>query len=172
MATAQTHSAPGTLETHSANQATSVALTSEAVADARGAVAGTTAKDKPRGWRITGTGVASCSFESDHHYAQQGVSSALLQSSNSDVGQWCAILQSSASGQYKGRRIQFSAYLSTQNSPVGAALWFRADDTQKAVPVTGRPISPQNAVINSHLDVAALRPVPENLGFEETFSID
>jgi hypothetical protein len=183
--------------------------------------------DKPRGWSMTGAGVANCTFQSDHGYAQSGVASALLQSSNSSFAQWCATIQASASGRYKGTRLQFSAYLSTQNSAGGAFLWFRADDAQgltvafenqrlqplagnspwtfevividvpetaqaifygavlraggllwmdsaefnvvdKTVPLTSRPITAQEAVVNPHLNLAALRATPENLDFEES----
>lgn len=225
-ALAPTDSAPRLVETRSssANQAFS---TKETAADTHTAAAPNGAKDRPRGWRITGTDVTNCTLESDLSYAQSGAASALLRSSNSAATQWCAIIQSSAPGRYQGTRLQFSAYLSTQNSAGGGSLWFRADDAQgltvafetqllrpvggnspwtfevividvpetaraifygavfrngglmwmdsaefnvvdKTVPLTNRPITAQEAVVNPHLDIAALRSVPENLDFEQT----
>jgi hypothetical protein len=57
----------------------------------------------------------------------------------------------------------------------GGSLWMDSAEfnvVDKTVPVTGRPISAQNALVNPHLDVAALRPAPENLDFEESVPID
>jgi hypothetical protein len=225
-ALARTDSAPRLVETRSssAHQAISGIETS---ADVHAAADPNSAKDRPRGWRITGRDATNCTLESDHSYAQSGAASALLRSSNSGPAQWCAIIQSSAPGRYQGTRLQFSAYLSTQASAGGGSLWFRADDAQgltvafetqvlrplggnspwtfevividvpetaraifygaafrngglmwmdsaefnvvdKTVPLTSRPITAQEAVVNPHLDLAALRAAPENLDFEQT----
>lgn len=194
-APAESGSPSATRPSAAANQATRASSRAENTANSRDTIDLQAAKDKPR--------------------------------ANTAPTQWCATIQSSAAGSYKGTRLQFSAYLSSQSALGGGALWLRADDAKgltaafenqllypltgnspwtfevividvpetaralfygavfrnggsfwmdsaefnvvdKAVPLTGRPVTAPGAAVNTHLDLTALRAAPVNLDFEQT----
>ena len=53
----------------------------------------------------------------------------------------------------------------------GGSFWMDSAEfnvVDKAVPLTGRPVTAPGAAVNTHLDLTALRAAPENLDFEQT----
>jgi hypothetical protein len=53
----------------------------------------------------------------------------------------------------------------------GGSFWMDSAEfnvVDKAVPLTGRPVTAPGAAVNTHLDLTALRAAPVNLGFEQT----
>jgi hypothetical protein len=90
-------------------------------------------RERPRAWALNpATKAYGCTLETDHSYVKSGASSAVLRLSSTQATAFCGMIQGAAAGPFRGKRVEFSAYLSTQNVAI-AALWFRADDAQGKV---------------------------------------
>lgn len=91
------------------------------------------ARARPIHWHLS-TQDSDLVWGSDHQVAWRGAASALVRNSMSPSAIGSSMLwQGSRAGAFAGHRVEFSAYLRTQDLRGGAALWLRADDAEGRV---------------------------------------
>jgi hypothetical protein len=135
-------SVPGTMARSSTTQESPSTVTvsseSESNIEANTATSGSPTsgkpRERPRAWHLNNQAAkeSGCQLETDHDYVKSGASSAVLRLTNAQPTVVCGMGQTAAAGNFRGKRVEFSAYLATQNVAI-AALWFRADDVQGRV---------------------------------------
>jgi hypothetical protein len=90
-------------------------------------------RERPRAWHVNPPSEEyGCQLETDHTYVKSGASSAVLRLTNTQPTAVCGMIQAAAANPFRGKRVEFSAYLATQNVTI-SALWFRAEDAHGRV---------------------------------------
>jgi hypothetical protein len=95
--------------------------------------AGTTpaqvADEVPQYWGVTGSNWERYKLRTDRTVVLSGSASAVLEAdADADTSRFGALVQVSSAAAFRGKRVEVSGYIATQNAPAGAALWMRADD--------------------------------------------
>ena len=88
----------------------------------------------PLDWGITGSNPQGYKLRTDRAVVLSGSASAVLESyADTDTVRYGALIQVASAAAFKGKRIELSGYLASQDAPAGAAMWLRADDANGAM---------------------------------------
>lgn len=92
------------------------------------------ADEVPAQWSITGSNWQQYTLRADRAVVLSGSASAVLEAgAEADPARFGALVQGSSAATFKGKRIELSGYIASENAPAGAALWMRADDANGMV---------------------------------------
>lgn len=123
-----THSATNSRANSASNTAAASAATSTAADSAP------SSDETPTGWGITGSNAQSYSLQTNRLVALSGGACAeLIASSDADTSRFGALVQISSARAFAGKRLELSGYISSVDAPAGAALWLRADSSDRKI---------------------------------------
>lgn len=92
------------------------------------------ADEVPADWFITGNNREQYTLRADRAVVLSGSASAVLEAdSEADPSRFGALMQVSSAASFKGKRIELSGYIASENALAGAAIWLRADDANGVV---------------------------------------
>ena len=81
----------------------------------------------PNGWFKAGSNTQNYHVGLDYIYSQSGKSSAFIESNNSNPTGFCTLMQEINADNYRGDRLEFSAYVKSQFVSGWAGLWMRVE---------------------------------------------
>jgi hypothetical protein len=88
----------------------------------------------PADWFITGDNREHYTLRADRAVVLSGSASAALEADpEADPSRFGALMQVSSAASFKGKRIELSGYIASENALAGAAIWLRADDANGVV---------------------------------------
>ncbi|HEY0723272.1 MAG TPA: hypothetical protein VGD41_04680 [Pyrinomonadaceae bacterium] len=91
--------------------------------------------EMPVQWGTTGDAREDYKLGTDRTAALSGGACAvLIAGDQADPFHFGALVQSASAASFKGKRLEFSGYIASDNAPAGAAIWMRADNAQ-GIPV-------------------------------------
>ena len=87
----------------------------------------------PAGWFAAGNKPADYDISPDPTAAYMGLPSVRLKSTKPEIQGFGTMMQSIGAEQYQGKRIRFSAFVSSENIAEWAGLWVRVDKGKDSV---------------------------------------
>lgn len=89
----------------------------------------------PNQWKTTGDARESYRLRTARTVALSGAACAvLIADEQADPIHFGALVQAASAASFRGKRVEFSGFIASENAPAGAAIWLRADDAY-GVPV-------------------------------------
>jgi AraC-like DNA-binding protein len=102
----------------------------------------------PAGWILTGTAPAEYETGLDNRIVHSGTYSAYLRSKNEKPWGFATLMQQIKSDRYRGERLQFTAFVKSEDVRESAGLWMRIDhasgETLAFDNMSNRPIKGTN----------------------------
>jgi len=109
----------------------------------------------PKGWFKTGTNTQEYFVGIDHSNSQSGKASAFIKSEAPNTSGFCSLMQEINASDYRGDRLEYSAYLKSQFVSGWAGLWMRVEGGDD-IPLSfdnmeGRPVIGTSDWIKYHI---------------------
>jgi len=105
-------------------------------------------KNTPTGWIITGETPSDYETGLDDRIVHSGIASAYLKSKDEKARGFATLMQQIKSDRYRGERLQFSAFVKSEDVKGSAGLWMRIDHSSGEVlafdNMMNRPITGTN----------------------------
>lgn len=92
------------------------------------------AEEVPAYWGITGSNRELYTLRTNRAVVLSGSASAVLEADpEADTSRFGSLVQASSAAAFKGKRIELSGYIASENALAGASIWLRADDVNGTV---------------------------------------
>ena len=92
------------------------------------------AEEVPAYWGITGSNSEVYTLRTNRAVVLSGSASAVLEADpEADTSRFGSLVQASSVAAFKGKRIELSGYIASENALAGASIWLRADDANGTV---------------------------------------
>lgn len=122
-------------------------------------------KNTPTGWIMTGDTPSDYETGLDNRIVHSGTNSAYLKSKDEKARGFATLMQQIKSDRYRGERLQFSAFVKSEDAKGSAGLWMRIDHSSGEVlafdNMMNRPITGTNSC--NHFSVVPDVPVKSEI---------